>query len=129
MAIHPIAVHFGIVCDEVRREDSGKLFMIGVYGHDISVASFPARLALTLVISLLAKSPVDDHPLEVQTEFDGETIHSGRGLISINDAGINLIVLPGIVVPAAKAGELTFKAKAGAGRWKVMAKIPLQART
>ena len=129
MAEHAIAVRFGIVCDQVRREDSGKFFMIGVYGHNISVSSFPARFILTLVISLWAKSPVTDHPLEVQTEFEGETIHSGRGVISVKDAGADLIVLPGIGVQVARPGELAFKAKLGAGRWKTITTIPIQEKT
>lgn len=39
-----------ILCDQVRREDNGKLILIGVYGGDILVDSYPATLGLTAYV-------------------------------------------------------------------------------
>jgi hypothetical protein len=48
----PLAIEFGLLCDDVRREDNGKLLLIGVYGGDIQFGSFPALAALRLVTKL-----------------------------------------------------------------------------
>ena len=126
MAEHLVTVRFGIVCDQVRREDNGKLFMIGVYGRNITVASFPAQLMLSVVIGVWSNKPVTDHPLEVQTAFNGEKIHSGRGNVSINDTGADIIVLSNILVMATSPGKLEFRAKFGTDRWKIITTIPLE---
>jgi hypothetical protein len=43
-----IQVHSLILCDDVRREESGKDILIGVYSGDILVPQFPAALSLSL---------------------------------------------------------------------------------
>jgi hypothetical protein len=126
MAEHPIAVRFGIVCDQVRREDNGKLLIIGAYGHSIDVSALPVNLMLTLVIGTWSKKPVTDYPIEVRASFSGEPIHSGSGTIALKEAGSDLLILPNIFVSASRAGELEFKAKLGADRWKVITTIPVR---
>lgn len=129
MAERLVAIRFGIVCDQVRREDNGKLLLVGVYGHNISVPSLPTNIMLTLVLGIVAQKRVTDHPVEVQTEFNGRQIHGGRGTVSVTESGTDLLVVPNILVPAATEGELTFKAKLGNDRWKVISTMPLQERT
>jgi hypothetical protein len=43
-----IQVHSLILCDDARREESGKDILIGVYSGDILVPQFPAALLLSL---------------------------------------------------------------------------------
>ena len=126
MAEHPVTVRFGLVCEQVRREDTGKLLIIGAFGHDITVVSLPARLVLTLVIGIWSKGPVVDHAIEVQTSFNGEPIHSGRGRVTISEAGAELIVLSNIAIQLEQPGELEFKAKLGVDRWKTVTVMPVR---
>lgn len=39
-----------IICDDVRREDNGKLILIGVYPSGIGVGKFPATVAVDVVV-------------------------------------------------------------------------------
>ena len=128
MAEHLVTVRFGLLCDQVRREDNGKLLLIGVFGHDIRVASLPARLALTLVIGISSKSSVDDHSIEVKTSFNGRQVHTGSGRITISESGAELIVVPNIVIQLEQPGELEFKVKLGEGRWNTAATIPVRGK-
>jgi uncharacterized protein DUF6941 len=46
-----ISPNYVIFCDDVRREDNGKLLFVGVYSGDaIVVASFPANLNMTFYV-------------------------------------------------------------------------------
>lgn len=40
-----------IICDEVRTEDNGKSLLIGVYGQNIEVATFPAILSIQCYVA------------------------------------------------------------------------------
>lgn len=39
-----------ILCDQVRREDNGKLILIGVYGGGVLLDSYPATLPLSAYV-------------------------------------------------------------------------------
>lgn len=41
-----------ILCDEIRREDNGKLLLLGVYTGDLIVPTFPHPMLLTYVVFL-----------------------------------------------------------------------------
>jgi len=48
----PFQIVFALVCDDVRREDTGKLIFIGVYGENITVPKTPANLLVSVVAFL-----------------------------------------------------------------------------
>lgn len=129
MTAHLVSTRFGIICDQVRREDNGKLLIIGVYGHNISVSSFPAHLQLSVVVGTWSKEPLNDCPMEARATFDGTEIYSGKGMITINEPGADIMVVPNIIVSAHNEGELEIKIRLGSGRWKAVASIPIRARS
>ena|ERR1700733_4642203 len=45
-----------IVCDDIRREDNGKLILIGVYSDQILIDSFPAVLTFTIYCEIMPDS-------------------------------------------------------------------------
>ena len=47
--VEPTAV---ILCDDVRREDNGKQFAIGIYGSEVIVPSFPSILRFSLLVRI-----------------------------------------------------------------------------
>jgi Family of unknown function (DUF6941) len=126
MASYPTSARFGIFCDQVRREDNGKLLMIGVYGHNIGVQKFPVQMGLSLVICLQSHSPADNLPMQVKVTFNGKEIFDGRGTLNVQKAGSELIVLPNIRLSTAEAGDMEAKIKLGNGKWNTMAAISLE---
>jgi len=46
----PIDVETVVLCDDIRQEANGKFLLIGVYGGNIVVPSFPANLNLAVWI-------------------------------------------------------------------------------
>jgi hypothetical protein len=101
----------------VRRDDSGKLILVGVYGTNILVAKFPATLALCLVLSVEAiKSTEFD--IEIRVRIGDRTIAVGSGSISSNSPDWTLINIGRIIVPDLKeAGVLNFQVKIEEGQW------------
>ncbi|HKZ00641.1 MAG TPA: hypothetical protein VJ180_00280, partial [Pyrinomonadaceae bacterium] len=71
-------VKFGFVCDEVRREDNGKLIFIGAYSSDIVVPELPAVLILTLVVRVEMKG---DEAFEIRVKMGETQLRKGKGRI------------------------------------------------
>lgn len=43
-----VKFHNSILCDMIRREDNGKLLLIGVYGGDVLLQSYPTTLNIAV---------------------------------------------------------------------------------
>jgi hypothetical protein len=111
----------------VRREDSGKLILVGVYGPNILVSKFPTTLALCLVLSVeVIKST--EFAIEIRARIGERTIPVGSGSIS-SSPGWTLINIGRIIVPDLKeAGVLDFQVKIGEGRWMTICSHRLDLR-
>lgn len=59
-----------LICDEIRREDNGKAFLIGVYGGDIVPLSFPAVMSVCLY--LVGESNEEKFSVNVMIELQSE---------------------------------------------------------
>jgi hypothetical protein len=59
MTATKIDIDFAFICDEVRREDNGKLLIIGVYTNDIIVMNFPVNLLLAVVVGFNVDEPIE----------------------------------------------------------------------
>lgn len=53
-----------IFCDEIRREDNGKLILLGVYLDDLLVPKFPALLP-GLSIAVVLSGPSEERPKSI----------------------------------------------------------------
>ena len=85
------------VCDDVRREDNGKLIIIGVYGRDIGFSQFPATIAPRLVIRFNLDGPIDGE-VELRSLLDDEPKTTIKGKIKQEIPGIALLSTPPILV-------------------------------
>lgn len=56
---------YSIICDDVRREDNGKLIVLGMYLDVIVVPSFPTVLPLFTIFNMLE----DDRPGDWSWKF------------------------------------------------------------
>jgi hypothetical protein len=100
-------IAFSLVCDDVRREDNGKLIIIGVYGENITVPQTPTNLILCLVLFV-----------ETQEEFRAQaTFRVKMGATILTQAPINLdykkgkstVAISAIPVGIEKPGDLLFE--------------------
>jgi hypothetical protein len=81
----PITSKYTIVCDDVRREDNGKLILLGVYADKMIVAQFPITLpTLTFLCALQSNETVEQTPLKYRLEntASGEVIISGEAVLA-----------------------------------------------
>jgi hypothetical protein len=124
-------VLFGIVCDDVRREDNGKLVLIGVYGGSILVPSFPATVVLSLVLAVdVSNAPVDVNA-KFQVLLGDQKILGGTGQIRAIGNGRHLFQIKNLLIEAPQAGLLTFQLSQDGGAWETACEYPfnLQAKT
>jgi hypothetical protein len=120
----PLEISFAIVCDDVRREDNGKLILIGVYGENIVLPQIPAPMVLCVVLFIETKEEfrtqgtfrarMEDQILaEAPINLDYK---KGKGIVSYS----------GIPVAIQKAGNLTFELEVqGEGKARILKTIPV----
>lgn len=123
-----LKVELALVCDDVRREDNGKLIIIGVYNRNIGVPQLPATLFLSLVVRLVATEPVDAD-VEFQCVVAGERKAGAKGHLKVSEAGPSLFSVPGLLIGDINSEcDLEFQWRLGAdGDWETVYSIPLVA--
>lgn len=120
---------YGIVCDDARREDNGKLLLVGVYAGNIIVARFPATLLLCLVIAVSAARPYEV-PLELRVKFDRRIIRTNKGKLKSDRAGLGLTITRGLLLENIEGpGLLTFQARQKEGRWATLSTAFVERQT
>lgn len=61
-----------IVADDIRREASGKLIVVGVYINDISIATEPWYAPLAVLFNIEAPHPHHPYSIEIEVTLPGE---------------------------------------------------------
>lgn len=99
----PIDIKQVLVCDDVRREDNGKLLIIGMYIGDILLAKFPETLKVSFWLQGINRPEVVDREVEFKVtldELESENQHPPRLLkLAVTnsedkDAAIGLVGIP-----------------------------------
>ncbi len=119
-------IEYTLVCDDTRREDNGKLILIGVYGANILVSSFPAALTLSLV-SFIRSDSTFEAANAVRAVLDGETLTEGGGVFRIQP-GRGISVIPTLPLTVPHAGEVIFEQKIGEDDWQTLVRVPVGQR-
>jgi hypothetical protein len=119
-------VQFGFVCDDVRREDNGKLIFIGAYGSDIVVPELPAVLILTLAVRVEMKG---DEAFEIRVKMGETELRKGKGRIRSDADGGRWMLIPSILLDKLTTeGRLDFDIRIGEGDWITACSMPLRLR-
>jgi hypothetical protein len=100
-----ITARYAIVCDDVRREDNGKLLFLGVYTPDMAVPQIPfAMPTLTFLLNLEAERPGNfGFRMRVQHQDSGAILAEGMGMIPVGNPQQPVIIpvkLGGVVFNA-----------------------------
>jgi hypothetical protein len=118
----------GLVCDDVRREDNGKLLLIGVYSSSIIVGELPTALVLSLVVKLKAQAPIEA-AIQFRVMLNGQKIRGAKGRIRILSEGpLWLTPSPFLLDKLESEGELGFDMQVEDGEWKTVCSLPLKLR-
>jgi hypothetical protein len=120
-----LSVSYALVCDDIRREDTGKLIFIGVYGRDIRVTSVPASLVLSLAVSAMASKPLDTD-VEIRWSTDGHEQGKIKGHLVVGEPGAALMATSGIAITDIKKdSNIIFEWRAPNGNWQKIYSVPV----
>ena len=118
---------FAILCDDGRREDNGKIMLIGIYGANIVIPVFPANLSLCLALFISADQE-EEMPVQFKVNLNGDVITDGGGTYKFAKADNIISLVPHIPVSAPSPGVLTLEVKFGDADWVTAVTIPLEKR-
>lgn len=93
---------YTILCDDVRREDNGKLIILGMYFGAITVPQFPAILPTLTILSVFQA----DRPGNIPFTLRVQRLETGKSLLEAQ--GFANIQQPGPAVMPVKFGPVRF---------------------
>ncbi len=106
----PFDVETAVLCDDIRQERNGKYLLIGVYGGNLAVRSFPTDVVLALWI--LARPKMAGRT-KVRMRVVGpqeSTLVEGELEFNLRDtASATIMALPGMPLQVQNEGELRFE--------------------
>lgn len=83
-----------LICDDIRREDNGKLMFLGIYTPNIVVPQLPAALSLSAFQLWEADAPgAHQFRLLVRHTDSGATVIDGATSIDVPSAGTGFLTL------------------------------------
>ncbi len=106
----PITQKFSLVCDEVRQENNGKFFILGMYTPDMAVGSIPFVAPTLTFLSWLES----DRPGQFQFRLklshleSGTSLAEGMGGVGFAKAGIGIVPVRLLGVQFSNPGSYTF---------------------
>lgn len=113
-----------MVCEDIRREDNGKLILIGVFGRDIGVVTVPTVLGLAICLSIEFDEPIDTE-IEFQWLFEEEVKAEVKGRVKVPEPGISMIVVPSLPLEITGEGQISFRFKAADSDWQIAESLPI----
>lgn len=105
-----------LVCDDIRREDNGKVMLIGVYVGEILVPAFPTELRLSVWSQWKSPSAsAEPLVLDLKVELEGEKPLQAKGTVNgpLDEGDDVFLTVFGVPVKATKPTTLKLSAKIG----------------
>lgn len=105
-----ITSKYTIICDDVRREDNGKLLFVGVYLDKMLVSQFPIELPTLCFYELLASDKSGTFPLAFRFENTqtGDKLVHGEGELQIPETGQGIAIFRFMNVKIPAEGRYQF---------------------
>ena len=115
-------VAYALLCDDIRKELSGKDILVGVYTGSLLVQNFPAKITLCLWLDLKIAGKG-----EVKTEIRvlnpaGEQITGGELTVNVADEGEGngSVALRGMPLNLEKEGQYKIQWRKPKARWSTI---------
>lgn len=112
-----INIRYAVLCDEARKEDNGKHFLIGVYGPDILVPAMPTTVGIAMVLAIDTDEPWSGK-VAIKVEQDNDQRFSAGGSIGLLQSGEYLIPFPQFPLEIKNDKDLTFSVRIEDADWK-----------
>lgn len=123
-----VKIDCAIVCDDVRREQNGKLIIIGVYGNDISVPSYPAALRLAVVLAGHSTGS-GKIPMKLRILQDSDNYIEAEGRMVFDVAGTGIFPMGSTVINVSKDTIIDIQIRVGEGKFKSIRKLPIREKS
>lgn len=114
-----------IVCDDARKEVTGKDILVGVYSSGINLSALPANVNLSFWMEVVPKT-AGKLVIELRIELPGkETEPQIRIDADVNKAGESFgLFTPQMPFPISRDGELKLFARPlGQDRWRIVKRV------
>lgn len=113
-----------LICDDIRREDTGKLIAIGLYGADARFTSFPTDFNFKLLAGLRAETP-QELRFQARAKAGRKQLSAGRGKLVFGETGYALMAIGPIICHFEQPTTLSVQLKLGDGRFRTVAQLPI----
>ena len=95
-----------VFCDDIRREESGKLILVGVYPKALSVEEFPNTLELSLWVKI-NKSFQPPYSFKVEVIANEDILHTVEPTFTEDDgSGSAQVLMIGMPVKLMRPGHI-----------------------
>ena len=110
-----------VVCDDVRREVTGKETLVGAYGSEISISHAPARISLAFWCEIVPKIAGDIF-VEAMLTLPGNQRSVARLTAADSVAGVPMsLCLPQSIFSIPEGGDIVFALRDDpAGGWETV---------
>jgi hypothetical protein len=113
-----IKIVTAIICDDIRREQSGKDILIGVYGSGIRVVSLPQFVTLCVWLEI---KPLERGSIEFKLRLIGQNkavlFESPSAKATFNELKNSHAAIGGIAVQLQSAGPHELQISTGSEEW------------
>ena len=107
-----------IVCDDIRKEVTGKEILIGVYSGEIVLRSFPNQFPASLWIE--ADTPkAGKHEVVLRVSLTNKPPFQIKFAIDVRRPGTSSIAIPGLQLQAEEECDLVIEVQEGE-EWRVL---------
>lgn len=97
---------YGIICDDIRREDNGKLLVIGAYDGGFVPGSIPSQFPLSLWLTLYGIG-VGKHKFKLEVKFpEGSRFETDGELDVLDDVTPASMFFVGFPAAISSVGEI-----------------------
>ena len=118
-------VNNGFLCDDVRRENNGKLIAIGIYGNRIFVGNFPCVLNLMAFVNVSVDT-AGEQRFKTRLLVDDETRSEVEIASDTVWAGSDWYPVPVGPIGFEKPSTIHLQWKSEGGKWKSFASVPIE---
>lgn len=109
-----------IICDDVRREMSGKDILIGVYSGTINVPAYPANFPAAFWFEI-EPTQLGSLPIEIKIEPpSGNPPFQVSVSLDVHEIDTSVFVMGGVPITVERDGEIIVSAKIGSEPWSVV---------
>lgn len=123
-----VTIAAAFLCDDVRREDNGKMIAIGIYGNRIFVNAFPAILRLSALTNVSFPS-AGRHSFKVRLSVGGEMRQEVTIEAEVRWSGSDWVPLPFEPVQFYKPNEVSLALELDNGKWRKFLTVPIEVPT